>query len=117
MEFVTVSPTLACVLPPALRKKKPERSVCDLPLIIVFNTTGFFLEFVENDLIGYYPSIITSLKRRPFVGILVVAKETKALLTNLHEVNIALFKKLSTRKRLPLSLTSQCNPNTVLGPA
>ena len=29
----------------------------------------------------------------------------------LHEVNIALFKRLSTRKRLPLFLTSQCNPN------
>ena len=28
----------------------------------------------------------------------------------LHEVNIALFKRLSTRKRLPLFLTSQCNP-------
>ena len=29
----------------------------------------------------------------------------------LHEVNIALFKRLSTRKRLPLFLTSRCNPN------
>ena len=29
----------------------------------------------------------------------------------LHEVNIALFKRLSTRKRLLLFLTSQCNPN------
>ena len=29
----------------------------------------------------------------------------------LHEVNIALFKRLTTRKRLPLFLTSQCNPN------
>ena len=29
----------------------------------------------------------------------------------LHEVNIALFKRLSTRKRLPLFLTSQCNSN------
>ena len=34
----------------------------------------------------------------------------------LHEVNIALFKRLSTRKRLPLFLTSQCNPNALLGP-
>ena len=30
---------------------------------------------------------------------------------SIHEVNIALFKRLSTRKRLPLFLTSQCNPN------
>ena len=44
---------------------------------------------------------------RTFVGIVVSAKETKAFLTNLHELNIALFKRLSTRKRLPLSLTSQ----------
>ena len=54
---------------------------------------------------------------RTFVRIVVSAEEKKALLTNLHEVNIALFKRSSTRKRLPPSLTSQCNPNTLLEPA
>ena len=34
----------------------------------------------------------------------------------LHEVIIALFKRLSTRKRLPLFLTSQCDPNALLWP-
>ena len=53
-----------------------------------------------------------------FVGIVAITKETKAFLANLHEVNIALFKRLSTWKRLPLSLTSpQCNHNALLGPA
>ena len=37
---------------------------------------------------------------RTFVGIVASTKETKAFLANLHEVNIALFKRLSTRKRL-----------------
>ena len=45
-----------------------------------------------------------------FVGIVVSAKETKALLTNLHEVNITLFKRLSTQKRLPVPLPANVIP-------
>ena len=132
---------------------------------------------MENDLIGYYPSIITSLKQRVLIGfdfisphqhrenhrerfydefvctLSTVQNTNKNLFdcqrgfsfkvraellsmeckveigstyicrnccqrkrneSALHEVNIALFKRLSTRKRLPLFLTSQCNPNALL---
>ena len=167
---------LACVQTAPPLKKNRRGTVCDLPLIIVFHTTWFFLECVENDLIGYYPSIITSLKQRVLIGFYfyfststpleppweilrwvrsVVCTLSTVQNTNknlfdgqrgfsykvraellsieckveidstyicrncqrkrkesaLHEVNIALFKRLSTRKRLPLFLTSQCNPN------
>ena len=54
---------------------------------------------------------------RTFVGIVVSAKETKALLTNLHQVNIySTIQKIVHSKTSPLSLTSQCNPNALLGP-
>ena len=135
---------------------------------------------MENDLIGYYPSIITSLKQRVLIGFFffsphqhrdnhrerfydefvctlgtvqntnknlfdcqrgfsfkvraeLLSMECKVEIDStyicrnccqrkrnesaLQEVNIALFKRLSTRKRLPLFLTSQCNPNALLGPA
>ena len=135
-----------------------------------------FLECVENDLIGYCPSIITSLKQRVLIGFYFISPHqhrekfydefvcTLSTVQNtnknlfdcqrgfsfkvraellsmeckveidstyicrnccqrkrnesaLHEVNIPLFKRLSTRKRLPLFLTSQCNPNALLGSA
>ena len=57
-----------CTDRPSPQKKNRRGTVCDLPLIIVFHTTWFFLECVENDLIGYYPSIITSLKQRVLIG-------------------------------------------------
>ena len=74
----------------------------------------FLLKYERN---YYLWSVKWESILRTFVGIVVSAKETKVLLTNLHEVNIALFKRLSTRKRSPLSLTSQFNPNALHGPA
>lgn len=47
---------------------------------------------------------------RTFVGIVVSGEETKALMTNLQQVNIAPFKRLSTWKRLPLSLPANVTP-------
>ena len=58
---------IACVQTAPPLKKNRRGTVCDLPLIIVFNTTWFFLECVENELIGYYPSIFTALKQRVLI--------------------------------------------------
>ena len=74
----------------------------------------FLLKYERN---CYLWSVKWKSILRTFVGIVVSAKETKAPLANLHEGNITQFKRLSTRKRLPLSLTSQCDPNALLGPA
>ena len=61
----------------------------------------FLLKYVRN---CYLWSIKLKSILGTFVGIVCVsAEETNALLTNLHEVNIARFKRLFTRKRLPLS--------------
>ena len=60
---------------------------------------AFLLKYKRN---CYLWSVTWKSILREYVGIVVSAKETKALLMNLHEVNTAPFKRLSTRKSLPL---------------
>ena len=49
-----VSRDVACVHVPPLLSKNQRRGVCDSPLVIVMEATCFFLEYVENDLIGLH---------------------------------------------------------------